>query len=49
MVHAKGKLDTFDLVLSGHYYGGQWIIVHVGVYVPRTCLMVPNVREQFRK
>lgn len=26
MVHAKGKLDTFDLVLSGHYYGGQWII-----------------------
>lgn len=43
----KGKLDTFDLVLSGHYHGGQWRIGNVGVYVPRIGLMVPNVRGRF--
>ena len=21
----KGKMDSFDLVLSGHYHGGQWV------------------------
>ena len=45
----KGKMDTFDLVLSGHYHGGQWRIGNVGVYVPRTGMMVPNVRGQFGK
>ena len=45
----KGKMDTFDLVLSGHYHGGQWRIGNVGVYVPRIGLMVPNVRGQFGK
>ena len=43
------KIDTFDLVLSGHYHGGQWRIGNVGVYVPRVGLMVPNVRGQFGK
>ena len=41
------KMDTFDLVLSGHYHGGQWRIGNVGVYVPRIGLMVPNVRGRF--
>lgn len=41
------KIDTFDLVLSGHYHGGQWRIGNVGVYVPRIGLMVPNVRGRF--
>ena len=45
----KDKIDTFDLVLSGHYHGGQWRIGNIGVYVPRIGLMVPNVRGQFRK
>lgn len=45
----KGKMDSFDLVLSGHYHGGQWRIGNVGVYVPRIGLMVPNVRGQFGK
>ena len=43
------KTDTFDLVLSGHYQGGQWRIGNVGVYVPRIGLMVSNVRGQFGK
>lgn len=43
------KIDTFDLVLSGHYHGGQWRIGNVGVYVPRIGLMVSNVRGQFGK
>lgn len=41
------KADTFDLILSGHYHGGQWRIGNVGVYVPRIGLMVPNVRGRF--
>lgn len=45
----KDKIDTFDLVLSGHYHGGQWRIGNVGVYVPRIGLMVPKVRGQFGK
>ena len=45
----KGKLGTFDLVLSGHYHGGQWRIGNIGVYVPRIGLMVPNVRGKFGK
>lgn len=45
----KGKLDTFDLVLSGHYHGGQWRIGNVGVYVPRIGLMVPKVHGKFGK
>ena len=43
------KTDTFDLVLSEHYHGGQWRIGNVGVYVPRIGLMVSNVRGQFGK
>lgn len=45
----KGKMDSFDLVLSGHYHGGQWRIGNVGVYVPRVGLMIPNVRGRFGK
>jgi len=45
----KGKLDTFDLVLSGHYHGGQWRIGNVGVYVPRIGLMIPKVKGKFGK
>lgn len=41
----KGKPeDTFDLVVSGHYHGGQWRLGSFGMYVPRIGLMVPNVR-----
>lgn len=45
----KDKIDTFDLVLSGHYHGGQWRMGNIGVYVPRIGLMVPNVRGWFGK
>lgn len=45
----KGKMDSFDLVLSGHYHGGQWRIGNIGVYVPRVGLMIPNVRGRFGK
>lgn len=45
----KGKMDSFDLVLSGHYHGGQWRIGDIGVYVPRIGLMIPNVRGRFGK
>ena len=43
------KTDTFDLVLSGHYHGGQWRIGNVGVYVPRIGLMIPKVKGKFGK
>ena len=43
------KMDTFDLVLSGHYHGGQWRIGNVGVYVPRIGLMIPKVKGKFGK
>lgn len=45
----KGKMDSFDLVLSGHYHGGQWRIGNVGVYVPRIGLMIPKVKGKFGK
>lgn len=28
----KGKMDSFDLVLSGQYHSSQWRICNVGVY-----------------
>ena len=43
------KTDIFDLVLSGHYHGGQWRIGNVGVYVPRIGLMIPKVKGKFGK
>ena len=43
------KKDTFDLVLSGHYHGGQWRVGNVGVYVPRIGLMIPKVKGKFGK
>lgn len=46
----KGKIiDTFDLVVSGHYHGGQWKIGNRGVYVPRIGLFVKNVQGKFGK
>lgn len=46
----KGKrTDTFELILSGHYHGGQWRIGNHGIYIPRIGLMVPKVRGKFGK
>lgn len=40
-------IDSFDLVVGGHYHGGQWRIGNYGVYVPRIGLMQKNVAGQF--
>jgi predicted MPP superfamily phosphohydrolase len=42
-------LDIFDLVVSGHYHGGQWRIKDRAVYVPRTGLFMKNAVGQFGK
>lgn len=41
--------DTFDLVVSGHYHGGQWRIKDRSVYVPRTGLFMKGAVGQFGK
>ena len=43
------SLDTFDLVASGHYHGGQWRVFNRSVYVPRTGLFMKNAVGQFGK
>lgn len=40
-------LDTFDLIVSGHYHGGQWRIGNRAVYVPRTGLFMKDAVGQF--
>ena len=40
-------LDTFDLIVSGHYHGGQWRVWNRSVYVPRTGLFMKDSRGQF--
>ena len=40
-------LDSFDLVVSGHYHGGQWRLWDRSVYVPRTGLFMKNAVGQF--
>ena len=40
-------LDTFDLVVSGHYHGGQWRMWNRAVYVPRTGLFMKDAVGQF--
>ena len=40
-------LDTFDLIVAGHYHGGQWRVFNRSVYVPRTGLFMKNARGQF--
>lgn len=42
-------LDTFDLIVSGHYHGGQWRIKDRRVYVPRTGLFMKGAVGQFGK
>ena len=39
--------DTFDLIVVGHYDGGQWRAFNRSVYVPRTGLFMKNARGQF--
>ena len=41
------ELDRFDLIVSGHYHGGQWRIKDRAVYVPRTGLFVKDAVGQF--
>jgi len=41
--------DTFDLVLGGHYHGGQWRVLNRAVYVPRLGIMMPDMVGQFGK
>ena len=36
------EMDTFDLIVGGHYRGGQWRILNRSVYVPRTGLFVKD-------
>ena len=40
-------LDTLDLVVSGHYHGGQWRMFNRSVYVPRTGLFMKDAVGQF--
>lgn len=40
-------LDTFDMVVSGHYHGGQWRIWNRSVYVPRIGLFKKEAVGQF--
>lgn len=40
-------IDTFSLVVGGHYHGGQWRIGNRGVYIPRIGLMQKDVAGQF--
>lgn len=42
-------LDTFDLIVAGHYHGGQWRIWNRAVYVPRTGLFMKDAVGQFGK
>ena len=43
------ELDTFQLVVSGHYHGGQWRILNRSVYVPRTGLFLQSAAGRFGK
>lgn len=43
------ELDTFDLILGGHYHGGQWRFFNRAVYVPRLGIMMPDMVGQFGK
>ena len=40
-------IDSFDLIVGGHYHGGQWRIGNRGVYVPRIGMMQKDVAGQF--
>ncbi len=42
-------LDAFDLIVGGHYHGGQWRIKDRSVYVPRIGFMKKNMVGQFGK
>lgn len=42
-------IDTFGLIVSGHYHGGQWRAFNRSVYVPRTGLFVKDAVGQFEK
>lgn len=42
-------LDTFNLVVSGHYHGGQWRVLNRAVYVPRTGLFLKDAVGQSEK
>ncbi len=41
--------DTFDLIVSGHYHGGQWRVFNRAVYVPRTGLFFERCGRAVRK
>lgn len=41
--------DTFNLIVSGHYHGGQWRIKDKSVYVPRTGLFMKDAVGQYGK
>lgn len=43
------ELDTFGLVVSGHYHGGQWRILNRSVYVPRTGLFMKSAAGRYGK
>ena len=43
------ELDSFGLVVSGHYHGGQWRILNRSVYVPRTGLFMKSAAGQYGK
>ena len=42
-------MDTFDLVVSGHFHGGQWRVGGRCVYIPRIGLLVKDGVGQFGK
>ena len=43
------ELDTFDLVLGGHYHGGQWRVFNRSLYIPRMGFLMKNMVGQFGK
>ena len=42
-------MDTFDLVLGGHYHGGQWRILGRAVYATGLGFMKPDMVGKFGK
>lgn len=41
------QIDTFDLIVGGHFHGGQWRIFNRAVYVPRRGILLKDAVGQF--
>ena len=43
------EMDTFGLIVGGHYHGGQWRLLNRSVYVPRTGLFVKDAVGRYER